>query len=114
MSTGSWSLPPTRRPRQACDAPKRPSREGSDRMRFAETAWWQAFREELAADTEFETAARYFPARVQIVHDGGSATLDLRDGRPVSLVEGPHPMGADITLAAPDREWQRVIEGETD
>lgn len=81
---------------------------------FADAAWLDRYRSELDSDEAWRTAARYFPARIELRHDGGSLALDTRDGRLVSLTAGPHPLGADIILSAPDREWARLAAGETD
>jgi pimeloyl-ACP methyl ester carboxylesterase/putative sterol carrier protein len=83
-------------------------------MNFQDASWWQAYREELNSDDRWAEAARYFPARIELRHEHGSATLDVRDGRVVGLVDGPHPLGADVVVSAPDREWSRIVEGETD
>jgi pimeloyl-ACP methyl ester carboxylesterase/putative sterol carrier protein len=81
---------------------------------FPERAWWGGYRDVLLADDEFREAATYFPVRLEFRHDGGSTTLEVRDGVVVSVTDGPHPLGTDITLSAPDAEWQRVLAGETD
>jgi len=80
---------------------------------FPELAWWEAYRAELNGDEPWSEAARWFPARIEFRFEGGSMTLDIRDGKAISVTEGPHPMGADVTLSAPDREWQRLLSGGT-
>lgn len=81
---------------------------------FPSAAWWEALRRELNSDAEWSQAARWFPARVGFRYGTGMATFDFRDGVAVSVVDGPHPLGVDVTLAAPDHEWERVCRGETD
>ncbi|MEO5899344.1 MAG: alpha/beta fold hydrolase [Ilumatobacteraceae bacterium] len=81
---------------------------------FPDAAWWEALRQELNTDSDWGQAARWFQGRVAFRHDAGLATLDFRDGVAVSVVDGAHPLGADITLTAPDREWARVRNGDTD
>lgn len=83
-------------------------------LRFPDAAWWEAYRAELNKDRRWRTAARYFPARIEFRHDGGSATIDTRDGLAVAVTTGAHPMGADIVVSAPDQEWRRLLEDETD
>lgn len=83
-------------------------------MNFRDAQWWAAYRDELNADERWAEAARYFEARVELRHEGGSTTLDVRDGRVVGLVEGPHPLGSDLVVSAPDREWRRIVAGQTD
>jgi len=80
---------------------------------FPEAAWWESYSNELLADEELREAARYFPVRLEFRYGAGS-TLDVRDGRVVSATDGPLPLGADITLSAPDHEWQRTLAGKTD
>lgn len=82
--------------------------------KFPEQVWWQEFADELNDDEAWVAAARWFPARVEFRHEAGSATIDTRDGRAISVMEGAHPMGGDVILAAPDDEWARVRAGERD
>jgi pimeloyl-ACP methyl ester carboxylesterase/putative sterol carrier protein len=81
---------------------------------FPEAEWWGTYRDELNADEGFRASATYFPVRLEFRHGAGATTLDVRDGVVVSVTDGPHPLGSDITLSAPDAEWQRVLAGETD
>lgn len=81
---------------------------------FPHADWWEALRQELNTDREWAQASRWFQGRVAFRHGTGSATMDFRDGVAVSVVDGPHPLGADVTLAAPDHEWERVRLGHTD
>ncbi|MER6171948.1 alpha/beta fold hydrolase [Streptosporangium sp. NPDC001681] len=92
---------------------KTPSGPG-DLKEFEQESWWEAVRTELNADSQWAEAARYFPARIEFRSDHSSWTVDTRDGRVVSVRQGPHPQGADITIVAPDAEWRRVIDGRTD
>src|SRR3712207_7252787 len=81
---------------------------------FPEWEWWQAYQDELNSDENWTRAARFFPARIELRHEQGSVTLDTLDGRVVGIGEGPHPMGSDIVVAAPDREWRRLLAGGKD
>lgn len=81
---------------------------------FPDHDWWEALRQELNTDQEWSQAARWFQGRVAFRHDAGSATMDFRDGVAVSVIDGLHPLGADVTLTAPDHEWERVRSGDTD
>jgi pimeloyl-ACP methyl ester carboxylesterase len=81
---------------------------------FPEPAFWEAYRDELNRDGQWSEAARYFPARVELRYGERSVTLDARDGRVVSLVEGPHPLGADVVVTGPREEWDRLARGDTD
>jgi pimeloyl-ACP methyl ester carboxylesterase len=81
---------------------------------FNDPAFWQNLQAQLNSDPAWQEATRWFTARVGFRHDSGMGTLDLRDGRVVSATDGPHPLGNDIVLAAPDREWLRVCAGDTD
>ncbi|WP_329387550.1 alpha/beta hydrolase [Streptomyces sp. NBC_01716] len=81
---------------------------------FERESWWEAALAEVNADPQWGEAAKYFPARIEFRGDRASWTIDTRDGRAVSVLRGTHPQGADITLAAPDAEWRRVIDGDTD
>ncbi|EPD57793.1 alpha/beta fold hydrolase [Streptomyces sp. HGB0020] len=86
----------------------------TDLKEFEQDSWWEAVRAELNADTVWTEAAKYFPARIEFRSDHGSWTVDTRDGYVVSVRQGSHPQGADVTLVAPDAEWRRVIDGKTD
>lgn len=81
---------------------------------FGQEPWWDEVLAGLNADSEWAEAAKYFPARIEFRSDLTSWTIDTRDGRAVSVRRGTHPQGADITLVAPDAEWRRVIDGDTD
>jgi pimeloyl-ACP methyl ester carboxylesterase len=81
---------------------------------FELDSWWEAVLAELNADTQWSEAAKYFPARIGFRGEHASWTIDTRDGRAVSVRRGVHPQGADITIVAPDSEWRRVIDGDTD
>lgn len=76
--------------------------------------WWAGLVKELNADEEWSRGARLLEARIEVRHESGSATLDVLAGRVVSWSDGPHVLGADIVLEAPDREWRRILDGETD
>ncbi|WP_455356433.1 alpha/beta fold hydrolase [Streptomyces sp. SYSU K217416] len=82
--------------------------------KFEQETWWEAVLAELNADTQWADAAKYFPARIEFRGDRTAWTVDTRDGRAVSVRRGTHPQGADVTLVAPDAEWRRVIDGDTD
>lgn len=81
---------------------------------LASPEWVQRLVVGLNGDERWAAAARYFPARIELRHEEGSAVLDTRDGRVVSATEGPHPLGADLVIAGPDHEWDRVASGQTD
>ncbi|MFF2852355.1 alpha/beta fold hydrolase [Streptomyces sp. NPDC058001] len=81
---------------------------------FEQESWWETVLAELNGDSQWGEAAKYFPARIEFRSDQTSWTIDTRDGRAVSARRGTHPQGADITIAAPDAEWRRVIDGDTD
>jgi pimeloyl-ACP methyl ester carboxylesterase/putative sterol carrier protein len=80
---------------------------------FPELAWWQAYQQELNKDERWSEAARWFPARIEFRFGDGAATLDTRDGRAASVMEGPHPLGPDVVVSGPRHEWQRLLQGET-
>src|SRR5882757_2705507 len=81
---------------------------------FERAAWREEVLAELNADTEWTQAAKYFSARIEFRGDHSSWAVDTRDGRALSAIAGSHPQGADIVVAAPDEEWRRVLDGETD
>jgi pimeloyl-ACP methyl ester carboxylesterase/putative sterol carrier protein len=81
---------------------------------LARPDWQRGLLDELNRDEEWQTAAHYFPVKIQVEYEDGSFTVDTRDGKAVSVVEGEHVLGSDLTVAAPNREWQRVLDGETD
>jgi pimeloyl-ACP methyl ester carboxylesterase len=64
-------------------------------------------------DAGFSTAAKYFSKRIEFRQDDEVVTFDIRDGKVVGVLEVTHPMGADIVLSAPAREWRRLASGET-
>lgn len=81
---------------------------------FPEPRWWTAYSAELNRDEAWSDAARWLSARIEFRWPDGSSTLDVRDGRVTGVTEGAHPLGADIILTAPEREWTRIIDGQTD
>ena len=81
---------------------------------FADPAWWQAFAAAANADPEFTSSAKYVNVRVGIRTDDGTWSIDCRDGAVVSTTPGLALTGDDIVLTAPDSEWERVLNGETD
>jgi pimeloyl-ACP methyl ester carboxylesterase/putative sterol carrier protein len=81
---------------------------------FLSEGWMQSFKNELNADANWSEASKYFSARVAFRGGNAIGTIDVRDGRVVSAVPTPHPLGADITITGPDEEWDRVLNGETD
>jgi pimeloyl-ACP methyl ester carboxylesterase/putative sterol carrier protein len=81
---------------------------------FNDDAWLSTLQRELDTDEAWARAAQYFPARIELRHDEGVLSLDTRDGKLVSAAPGPHPLGADVALSAPDQEWSRLLDGETD
>jgi pimeloyl-ACP methyl ester carboxylesterase/putative sterol carrier protein len=76
--------------------------------------WWEGLVRELNADEEWSRAARLLEVRIEFRHETGSATVDVVAGRAVGWTDGPHVLGSDIILEAPDREWRRILDGETD
>lgn len=81
---------------------------------FLSEDWMQSFQKELNNDADWSEASKYFSARVAFRAGTSTGTIDVRDGVVVSAVASAHPLGADITITGPDREWQRVQSGETD
>lgn len=81
---------------------------------FPASDWWSRFAAALNADAEFGAAARWLDARLEMSSPDARVTLELRGGRAVAVGEGPHPRGSDITLAAPEDEWARLVAGQTD
>lgn len=81
---------------------------------FLSTDWMKAYKSELNGDAAWSEASKYFSARVAFKSEKSVGTIDIRDGVVVSAIASAHPLGADITLTGPDREWDRVCSGETD
>jgi pimeloyl-ACP methyl ester carboxylesterase/putative sterol carrier protein len=79
---------------------------------FPEQSWWPRFAAALNEDPEFGEAARWLDARVEFRSPDAAWALDLRGGGAVVVTEGPHPLGADVTMAAPEDEWGRLLSGE--
>lgn len=81
---------------------------------FSDPAWWDAFTAELNADPQWQESAKYFQVRIGVKSDGGSWSIDARDGQVLSVTTGLALTGDDIVLSAPDREWARILDGKTD
>jgi pimeloyl-ACP methyl ester carboxylesterase len=81
---------------------------------FLSDEWMRAFQIQLNSDEAWREAAKYFSARVGFKSSEGFGTIDIRDGVAVSAIGSAHPLGADIVITGPDREWARVQNGETD
>jgi pimeloyl-ACP methyl ester carboxylesterase len=83
-------------------------------LSFPEPDWWIAYGDELRRDLPFLEAAHWLDGRIEFRWPGGSVAVDVRQGRLGEVATGPPPLGADIVLSAPEREWRRLIAGETD
>ena len=83
-------------------------------LAFSDPAWWTSFVHEVNADERFFEAAAFVSARIGIKADSGTWTIDIRDGKVISTKEGLALTGDDIVLIAPDREWERVVDGQVD
>jgi pimeloyl-ACP methyl ester carboxylesterase/putative sterol carrier protein len=81
---------------------------------FLSESWMQSFKNELNKDANWSEASKYFSGRVAIRSEKANGTIDIRDGVVVSAIASLHPLGADITITGPDREWDRVLTGDTD
>jgi pimeloyl-ACP methyl ester carboxylesterase len=81
---------------------------------FLSEVWMQSLKSELNSDRVWSESSKYFSARVAFRSDDTTGTLDIRDGFVVSAIAAAHPLGADITITGPAREWKRVEAGETD
>ena len=82
--------------------------------RFDDQSWWDELRDELSRDERWTEASKYFEARVGYRSPDGEGFLDVRNGGVAAATAGPSPRGADITVAAPVAEWERLARGETD
>jgi pimeloyl-ACP methyl ester carboxylesterase len=81
---------------------------------FLSDTWMQSFRSELNRDDAWKNASKYFSARIGFKSEGAFGTIDVRDGYVVSAVAAAHPLGADVVITGTEREWHRVVSGETD
>ncbi len=81
---------------------------------FTRPDFWTAFLNELNNDTEWAAAAKYFSVRIELCCEGASFAVDTRDGKAVGAAQGPLPTGADISLEAPEHEWERILDGRAD
>ncbi|MCH5487745.1 alpha/beta fold hydrolase [Pseudomonas syringae] len=79
-----------------------------------DSQWLNQFADELNSDADWTTAARYFDGRIQFKHDSGFSTLAVLSGKVVAVFPDGSPLGADIVVAGPDDEWQRVLDGKID
>src|SRR5690606_24032813 len=75
---------------------------------FLSEVWMQSLKSELNSDRVWSESSKYFSARVAFRSDDTTGTLDIRDGFVVSAIAAAHPLGADITITGPAREWKRV------
>jgi pimeloyl-ACP methyl ester carboxylesterase/putative sterol carrier protein len=82
--------------------------------KLSDTKWWNDFATELNGDEDWTRAARYFDGRIQFKHDSGYSTLAVLAGKVVAVFPEGTPLGADIVVAGPDEEWQRVVDGKID
>ena len=80
----------------------------------SDSAWWNSFTEELNADAEWTKAAKYFSGQIQFNHNNGHSTLAVVAGKAVAAFAEGIPLGADIIVAGPNEEWQRVLDGKID
>jgi pimeloyl-ACP methyl ester carboxylesterase/putative sterol carrier protein len=81
--------------------------------KFLDQSWLDAYVDTLNADAEWMEAARYFPARIDFRDSSAVASIDVQDGKATLAGEGP-AQRSHVVLVAPDREWERVRQGETD
>ena len=81
---------------------------------FNDASWWDELLAELNHDDEWKAAARYFTATIALVSTDTAHTVDVRNGTIASATAGIPLSGVDITVKAPEKEWERVIAGETD
>lgn len=79
-----------------------------------DSQWLNQFADELNSDADWTTAARYFDGRIQFKHASGFSTLAVLSGKVVAVFPDGSPLGADIVVAGPDDEWQRVLDGKID
>jgi len=77
-------------------------------------AWWDEFVRELNSDERWVASARWFDARVQFQVEGGDAAVEIRHGQALGAFSGVTARGADIVLAAPRRQWDEIVEGQSD
>jgi pimeloyl-ACP methyl ester carboxylesterase len=81
---------------------------------FTDASWWNELVDYLNRDDEWNTAARYFTATVTLASPNSTHTLNIVNGTITSAGHHVPLTGADITIAAPENEWDRVVAGETD
>ncbi|OZC73625.1 alpha/beta hydrolase [Rhodococcus sp. 06-462-5] len=81
---------------------------------FSDQQWWDRFLQTINEDLEWVTSSQHFSATISFRSPEHAWTIDTRNGRAVSVVEGIPLSGSDVVLDAPEHEWQRVIEGKTD
>ena len=82
--------------------------------KFPDSAWWTEYQTVLNSDEEWLDSARYFEGRIEFQHDHGSATIAVFGGTVVSAQPEASALGADVIIAAPDTEWQRLLADQTD
>ena len=82
-------------------------------MAFGDRDWWQRLQAALNADKAWCEAARYFRGRIELRYDTGAGTISIWRGLAQTVGEAD-PLGADIVVAGPDTEWQRLCEGKID
>ena len=80
---------------------------------FSDPSWWASYRNLLNADPEWREAAQYFPARIEFRSGGTTGVIDVREGEAVQSSDSSEP-SSHVILSAPEHEWKRVLQGETD
>ncbi|GAA2130983.1 hypothetical protein GCM10009825_12330 [Arthrobacter humicola] len=76
--------------------------------------WWDHLGKELNGDDRWLAVSKWFDARIQFDYETGTAALDVRNGKVLSVTHGAPARGADVILSAPRKEWESLIAGETD
>jgi len=76
--------------------------------------WWDHLGEELNNDPAWLAVTKWFDARIQFDFGSDPITLDIRQGRVLSVNHGYPGRGADIYLSAPRSEWENLVAGGTD
>lgn len=81
---------------------------------FEDTRFWDRFVEALNGDALWRETAWHYPGRWEVGTSEGLVTIDVRDGRAVSIARGPHRMGARLTVRGEQEAWDRLLRSETD
>ena len=82
---------------------------------FLSTTWWKNYQDQLNSNQEWKESAKWFEARIEFKFGNETASLDiLPGGRVVSFNIGQSEFGTDISLTAPQKEWESLYAGGTD